>query len=48
MGNVIFSLVDLKTRRVESLRRFCGSLDIELDEEQHLPQMRDSSYGLET
>jgi hypothetical protein len=32
-GNVKFSLVVLKTRRVESLRRFYGSLDIELAEE---------------
>jgi lactoylglutathione lyase len=35
MGNVKFSLVVLKTRQVESLRRFYGSLGIEFAEEQH-------------
>ena len=35
MGNVALSLCVLKTRQVNSLRRFYGSLGIELAEEQH-------------
>ena len=35
MGSVTLSLVVLKTRQVDSLRRFYGSLGIELAEEQH-------------
>lgn len=35
MGNVMLSLVVLKTRQVDALRRFYGSLGIELVEEQH-------------
>jgi len=35
MGNVTLSLVVLKTRQVDALRRFYGSLGIELAEEQH-------------
>ena len=35
MGNVMLSLVVLKTRQVDALRKFYGSLGIELAEEQH-------------
>lgn len=35
MGNVMLSLVVLKTRQVEALRKFYGSLGIELAQEQH-------------
>jgi lactoylglutathione lyase len=35
MWNAKFSLVVLKTRQVERVRRFYGSLGIELTEEQH-------------
>jgi lactoylglutathione lyase len=35
MGNARLSLVVLKTRQMENLRRFYGSLGIELAEEQH-------------
>jgi predicted enzyme related to lactoylglutathione lyase len=35
MGNVMLSLVVLKTRQMEGLRKFYGSLGIELAEEQH-------------
>src|SRR6516164_6546054 len=35
MGNVTLSLVVLKTRQVEGLRRFYGALGIELAEERH-------------
>jgi hypothetical protein len=35
MGNVTLSLVVLKTRQTEALRKFYGSLGIELAEEQH-------------
>jgi hypothetical protein len=35
MGNAMLSLVVLKTRQVDVVRRFYGSLGIELAEEQH-------------
>jgi lactoylglutathione lyase len=35
MGNVMLSLVVLKTRQVDALRMFYGSLGIELAQEQH-------------
>jgi lactoylglutathione lyase len=35
VGNVTLSLVVLKTRQVDALRRFYGSLGIELAQEQH-------------
>ncbi len=35
MENVMLSLVVLKTRQVEALRRFYGTLGIELAEERH-------------
>jgi lactoylglutathione lyase len=35
MGNVMLSLIVLKTRQVDALRKFYSSLGIELSEEQH-------------
>jgi hypothetical protein len=47
MGQVEFFLVEMKARQVECLRRFYGSLGIELAKNQNLRQMRSESSGVE-
>ena len=48
MEKAKFSLVVLKTRQLEIMLRFYGSVGIEFAEEQHLRQMRSASAGDET